>query len=267
MLPILDLPTARRAAIGERDCYVDWSEALRAAPGNPWRAEFRDFGAATAIVCPGNSAQIVNRCFGLDRGEIERVPEILAFFSERGIEPRFDLEPYADYGRGGDFFAKLAGHGLAHNGFHQMLVGYPRHGDDAEVETAPDVTIDAVGAEAEADFAMIHERVWGPGLLISVLVHHPAFHCFLARVDGQPAALGVLHVRGNVASMANGITLPEFRGRGLQRALLCRRVALARGLGCDLIVSQAEPRGISMRNQQRSGLSIAGTKAIWERMA
>ena len=105
--------------------------------------------------------------------------------------------------------------------------------------------------------------MFGPGLLISVLLSHPNFRCFLAKINGQPAALGVLHVRGKAASMANGITLPEFRGKGLQSALLNRRMELARELDCDLIVSQAEPRSTSARNQQRAGLSLAGTMAVW----
>ena len=65
--------------------------------------------------------------------------------------------------------------------------------------------------------------------------------------------------------MANGITVPECRRRGIQLALLRLRLALARELGCDLVVSQASPRNASLRNHLRAGMSIAGTKAVWRR--
>jgi ribosomal protein S18 acetylase RimI-like enzyme len=185
------------------------------------------------------------------------------FLDADDVEPCVELDPFTDYGEDDAFFAGLARHGLAQTGFHQTLIGRPDAlGDDVDDGFA----VEPVGREAEAAYAMIHERVFGPGLLITALLSHPAFRCFLVSIDGTPVALGVLHVRGKTASMANGITLPEFRGRGLQLTLLRYRIGIARELGCDLIVSQANPRNTSMRNQLRAGLSIAGTKAIWTRL-
>jgi GNAT superfamily N-acetyltransferase len=265
MAGVLDQIISRQAVAGERDCYVDWIDALRSVPGNPWRAAIRDFGDATAVACAGCSARIINRCFGLNSASVKLLPEILAFFAEHQRDPSIDLDPFGDYGE--PFFTMLSGHGLMQSGFHQVLIGQPAHRELTEsVAELTSVAIKAVGPESEADYAAIHERVFGPGLLISVLLSHPNFHCFLASVDGQPAALGVLHVRGAVASMANGITLPEYRGRGLQLSLLRRRMDLARELGCSLMVSQAEPASTSTRNQVRAGLFLAGTKSIWSKL-
>ena len=257
---MIDNRTTRDALAAERDCYVDWIGALQATPGNPWRAAVGQFGAATVVCCTGCPARIINRCFGLEPSTASHLPDILAFFAEHDAPPSIDLDPFVDYTP--EFFQLVSNHGLLHCGFHQILSGSPADGGATYVDVAG-ATIELVGPDANAAYAEIHERVFGPGMLITSLLSHPGFHCFLAKVDGQPAALGVLHVRGTVASMANGITLPEFRRRGLQLALLGRRIEAARQLGCEWIVGQATPRNTSMRNQLRAGLSLSGTKAIW----
>ena len=259
---------ARLAADAERDCYVDWIDALRAVPGNPWRAGAYSFGRATVVVCGGCPARIVNRCFGLAPADTAQIPQILSCFEEHDSVPSLDLDPFADYGDDDAFFTELSRHGLAQTGFHQVLVAAPSEivSDAAPPDTDGDVQIERVGPEAEASYAMIHERVFGPGLLVTALLSHPTFRCFLARVDGKPAGLGVLHLRGEIASMANGITLPEYRGRGLQLALLRCRIGLAWELGGRMVVSQSNPRNTSMRNQIRAGLSVLGTKSIWSRI-
>jgi hypothetical protein len=254
---------AQDAAAAERDCYTDWIDALRVLPGNPWRADVGRFGQATVVCCAGCPARIVNRCFGLDRSSLARLGEILAFFSVHDATPSIDLVPFGDYEP--EFFDTLAGHGLRQSGFHQILVGHTRERISTDECDLAGVKIERVGTDANAAYGAIHERVFGPGTLVTSLLSHPSFHCFLATWNDQPAALGVLHVRGSVASMANGITLPEFRRRGLQLALLRRRMEAARQLGCDLAVSQANPANVSMRNQLRTGLSLGGTKAIWSR--
>ena len=104
---VLDQIISRRVVAGERDCYVDWIDALRSVPGNPWRAAIRDFGDATAVVCAGCSARIINRCFGLSSASVRLIPEILAFFAEHQSDPSIDLDPFGDYGE--TFFATLCG--------------------------------------------------------------------------------------------------------------------------------------------------------------
>ena len=48
---------------------------------------------------------------------------------------------------------------------------------------------------------------------------------YLAYVDGQPAAEAMVHWRDDVAYLESAGTRPEFRRRGLQRALIRRRIA------------------------------------------
>lgn len=48
--------------------------------------------------------------------------------------------------------------------------------------------------------------------------------CFLAEVDGEPGAAGVLSIHEGVALFGGASTVPEMRRRGLQGALLRERM-------------------------------------------
>ena len=86
---------------------------------------------------------------------------------------------------------------------------------------------------------------------------------YFALVGREIAGVGVLYMSAGVASLYNAATLPGFRGRGCQTALLHRRLVDAAKFGCDLVISQTEVSHQSQRNMERLGLRIAYTKAIW----
>jgi GNAT superfamily N-acetyltransferase len=86
---------------------------------------------------------------------------------------------------------------------------------------------------------------------------------FLAEIDGQPGAAGALSVYEGVALFAGAATVPEFRRRGLQTALLQERMRCAFEHGCDLAMMVAEPGTRSQRNAERAGFHIAYTRTKW----
>ena len=84
--------------------------------------------------------------------------------------------------------------------------------------------------------------------------------CFLAELGGIPGAAGLLSLHENVALFGGAATVPEFRRRGLQSALLQERMRYAREHGCDLAMMVAEPGSNSQRNAERNGFRIAYTR-------
>jgi hypothetical protein len=58
--------------------------------------------------------------------------------------------------------------------------------------------------------------------------------------------------------------MPAFRRRGLQVALIQRRIADAMALGCRIIFGGAEYASQSLANQMACGLAIAYTAARWK---
>jgi GNAT superfamily N-acetyltransferase len=65
----------------------------------------------------------------------------------------------------------------------------------------------------------------------------------VALVDGQPVSGGRVDFEDGVefAGLFGGITLPEFRGRGLYRATVAKRAELARERGYRWLYSDALP--------------------------
>ena len=90
----------------------------------------------------------------------------------------------------------------------------------------------------------------------------PGFLTYLARIDGDAAGGGALRIDEGVAQLCGASTLPPHRRRGVQSALLRRRLADARRAGCDLAVMTAQPGSKSHFNAQRQGFSLLYTRAI-----
>jgi len=72
------------------------------------------------------------------------------------------------------------------------------------------------------------------------------------------------NVKG-VAGLFGASTLPAFRNRGVQTALLKQRLARAAAENCDLAVCIAAPGSSSQRNVVRLGFSVLYTRVKFER--
>ncbi|HYF62754.1 MAG TPA: GNAT family N-acetyltransferase [Herpetosiphonaceae bacterium] len=93
------------------------------------------------------------------------------------------------------------------------------------------------------------------------------FACFLARVDGRPAAVGVMRMDGDSALVDGAATMPEYRGRGLQKALLAARLAYAREQGARVAFSRTGAGSISQANMLKLGLRPLVESVAWRRPA
>lgn len=87
--------------------------------------------------------------------------------------------------------------------------------------------------------------------------------CFLAELNGQAIATGVLLLHEGVALLGGASTIPEGRRQGAQLALLESRLRYAEQNGCDLAMMCALPGSASQRNAERQGFRIAYTRIKW----
>jgi ribosomal protein S18 acetylase RimI-like enzyme len=85
---------------------------------------------------------------------------------------------------------------------------------------------------------------------------------FVASVDGKLVACGTGLVipQHRVFALCGAGTLAEFRGRGLQTALLRARMAVAAGAGCEYAVVVTQGGSASQRNAERLGFGVAYSK-------
>jgi hypothetical protein len=94
------------------------------------------------------------------------------------------------------------------------------------------------------------------------LAADPAFHLYVARRDGVTAGGGSLRLTDGIAQLCGAGTLPAHRRRGVQSALLARRLADAARAGCDVAVVTTQPGSKSQENAQRSGFALLYTRAV-----
>jgi GNAT superfamily N-acetyltransferase len=85
---------------------------------------------------------------------------------------------------------------------------------------------------------------------------------YLARLDGAVAGGAAWRATAGVAQFTGAATVPAYRRRGVQAALLAARLADAAAAGCDVAVVTTQPASRSQRNVQRRGFDLLYTRAI-----
>jgi hypothetical protein len=187
------------------------------------------------------------------------------FFNGHGVPARVRVVPGAFPPEQADV---LGGLGLRHVGFHTILwaplplaVESPAEADIREVATLAemdahiDIQLAAYGVAPEIiDRLRPLRRTW---------LGSTGRRLYLAYVDGQPAAQASLHWHEDIAYLESAGTLAAYRRRGLQRALIRRRIADATKLGCRIIIGGADFENESRTNQAGCGLAVAYTAAVW----
>lgn len=147
-----------------------------------------------------------------------------------------------------------------------------RRGVDDLPAAATDLRLEEVrGRELETAFATVVCAGYGlPDDLLPTIARAPGagWRCWLALDGDTPASAAAMYVAEGAAYLAFAATLPEFRGRGAQSALLAERIRRARELGCDVVLTETGERreGLpsnSYRNILRTGFEEVAVTANW----
>ena len=88
---------------------------------------------------------------------------------------------------------------------------------------------------------------------------------FCLNIDGNAASGGAACIHSGLAVLFGDATLPRFRGRGLQTALISRRLSWAIANVADLATAATLPGTVSQRNYERSGFRVAYAKVNMQR--
>lgn len=132
------------------------------------------------------------------------------------------------------------------------------------VET--DLHIRLIGRDEAGDFARILASSFGWSATlepwVAGSVGRPGWHHYMAYDGDTPVATAAIFIDGENGWIDFTSTLPEYRGRGAQGALVERRIADAAALGCKrLVVETAEETpersAPSYRNMKRFGFQTA----------
>jgi GNAT superfamily N-acetyltransferase len=126
-----------------------------------------------------------------------------------------------------------------------------------DIAVAAFTQLDGTGSAADdsSQIAVMEE-------VMSDVLASPGLLPYLARLDGRPVGEGALCLAGDIALLAGAGTLPDARGRGVQKALLRRRLADARAAGADLAMVVTAPGTRSQENVMRRGFVLLYTRII-----
>jgi len=241
-------------------------QGIRDRKDNPCGIEIGQFGAAIAFVAtalPG--MRMFNRVLNFKGEDVDRLKDVLQFYSVRGVTPEFEVAPHD---HSSIAFEHLAEEGFRQADFHGAFVGNKLSGSVPSER----VTVTVVNSSSEFDkFSETYLRAWEvDSRYSSAALANISFWrdrrdwcLYIARLDGQVAGVAILFKKGEVAYLANAAVIENFRRNGVHSQLIRSRLQEAFTLGCRTIFSHAAWNSYSHRNMLRNGLQLCYTKAIW----
>jgi hypothetical protein len=97
---------------------------------------------------------------------------------------------------------------------------------------------------------------------VADVMHVPGFTRYSAWIDGHMVGVATMRLDDRVAQLCGAATLPSWRRRGVQTALLHRRLADAARAGCDVAVMTTAPGTKSQENGLRQGFALLYSRVL-----
>ncbi|RTR29529.1 GNAT family N-acetyltransferase [Robertmurraya yapensis] len=249
--------------MSEVDCLHSRLTAIKELEGNPMGVDIQTFGSATAFSVKNIPGPSFNTVKGLKDGDEKYIDRIIDFYNEKSIPLRFELAP-------GHVSSTLLTY-LSEKGFYQNDFHTTLYANSLVAKGENELAIRELRSDEFDTFAEIYTRGFQmPSFLKNgvaqnneVLHDKEEWTFYLACIEDEPAGIGVLFIKDNVATLAAAATTPQFRKKGIQRSLIKHRIYQAFQKGCILLVSQARFGSTSQNNLERAGFNIGYTKSIW----
>lgn len=265
-IPVVDGAFAARLEQSESDALCSRLSAVGDQTGNPFGVSITRFGNSTAFLAKGMPGGYFNSVRGFGPQDLGEIDNILTYYREHGMPCRIHVQPGA---ASSEVFECLADRGLYQSEFRTTLYGSVP-GEALNIPTS--ITIRDLDMDEFITFGDIYVQAHGmpesyaPSVADNnrVLCGRKGWHFYLASMDGEPAAVGVLYIQNGIGSLAAAATKPSFRRRGCQSALLYWRMVKAAEAGCEIVVSQTNFGSVSQTTMERAGIRIAYTKAVWQ---
>ncbi len=259
---------ARRAELAEAEGKAAWFRAVPEELAASLGLRVYRVGGASVWLTRGIDHYFANGVAALgvmQPATRAAVGAVLAPFRQAGLPCAVDLSPIAQPVQ---LPRWLRAHGLAPAARDVRLW---RTVDDPS-SVVSDLRIRVIGPERAAVFTDLSLAGFPAGRPLAAglaaQVGRPEWLHYLAFDGDTSVATAALFVHEDTAWLGWAYTLPAYRGRGAQSALLARRIADAGARGCTLVVADTgedtpEQPNPSYRNMLRLGFAHAYTKLIY----
>jgi len=232
-----------------------------------------DWDISCEVFCGGHlvfvqRTSLVGRAHGLGfSGQItpEDIEHVVDFYFRREADAQVDVCPYADP----SLFDSLNRAGFQVAEFNQTLARWIVQGERF-TQSSKHFEIRPIEPQGGAKWSAVLAQVFF-GDQASEFLHffepwtsHEHTLCLGAFIGGKMVggAAGLIVPEHRMAGFFGAAVLPEFRGRGIQIALLQERLRRTQQAGCDLAVTLTMPGTTSQRNAERAGFRTAYTKVV-----
>ncbi|HKU28175.1 MAG TPA: GNAT family N-acetyltransferase [Candidatus Sulfotelmatobacter sp.] len=232
-----------------------------------------DIGSAEEEICGGHMVfaglgSPIGRATGVglaDPFTSQDLDRIEHFYRERGAPSQVDLTPLHEPAIFELF--KERGYGIAelNNVLYRKLDGAEHDGaplpSNCEIRRSSASEAEIAGSIVESAFFPEGAPEPFRGLITPLYQMENALPC-IATVNGKPVACGtgIVIPEHGVFALCGAGTLPSYRGRGLQTALLRARMEAASRVGCEYAVVVTQGGTTSQRNAERLGFRVAYSK-------
>ena len=238
---LTDREVVRMVELVEAAGIADWGRAIPPDLAEKMGKSVKKVGGAVATVTLNVDLPLFNRVIGLGIEEPateEMVDEIVALYKPGGVRFIVHVSPAA---QPVEIPAWLEARGLERGDrwakFYRSVESLP------EVDT--ELRVEEIGEEEGDTFMEVGFKGFGipehfalvkPWL--SVNIGREGWRHYLAYDGEVPVGLGILFVKGEVGSLLGASTIPEYRNRGAQGALMVRRIRDAAEMGCRWVITE-----------------------------
>lgn len=269
-MKFVDMELARRLELAG---HPDWSpeggeDVSVTHPGRPENARIAVGGGIAefrGVNSPVTQAEGLGLNGPVSKEDFERLEK---FYRSRGSAVMIEVCPMADP----TFVVALGKRGYRVVEFSNMLVREIR-ADEQFPPFAPGVTVRVAEPSETRLFAETVARGFAEHfepteeliLTMQEFFSGPGLCPYLALIDGKPVGGGTLGLRKGIAGLFGTSTLPEYRKRGAQAALISARLEAGRAAGCDLAMSVTLPSSGSQHNLERQKFRVVYTRTKFTR--
>jgi GNAT superfamily N-acetyltransferase len=263
----LTLELARELELTEARGAVGCAEAMKAAQSGT-AAAVEPVAGGYAVYCGAGNP--ITQAIGLGlSGPVacEEFDQLEHFYFSRNEPARIETCPLADstlfefYKERGYHVSEFS-NVMARPLENAAVLGVPC-GIEIRLAKAEelDLWVMTVAQGFAENYPVTHELL----SVMKLFALRPDVLCYLARIENRVAGGATLSLRGRIAEFFGASTLPDFRKRGVQTALLHARLQRATEAGCALAMSLAQPGSRSQRNITRFGFQTLYTRVKFER--
>ncbi|OXL83823.1 hypothetical protein BCV73_12495 [Paenibacillus sp. SSG-1] len=225
--------------------------------------EIRIGSARLLIETTGPDSLYYNRVKGFGIADLGHLDQIVSEYEQRNARPCFDMAPTR--------LNEQVALALHRKGFLPIDQLAFLEAEPVEAATVhPDMTIEPVD-EGNVDVLLEAVSVLMGGVSADILARKkryftlPVFRNYLAYSDGQLAGIGSMFIHMGKGYLANDYTLPAFRGRGCQTALIRHRLSEAKRMGLSTVYTDVVFGSSSHNHMLVQGFRHVYTNSFWVR--